>query len=118
MIDATFTNFPDCKLYTWVRVISFTHIFLEMLEQLCFTIFQNSCLKYLTRSIFECFCKTPHLSSSTCFSLLRRCLRFIARLFKVYSTFYIVKQTILVIKFLTSYLNVSLKLKYRPSNKS
>ena len=69
-----FSNVPGWKLYLWIRVVSATHVSLEISEQLFFGTFQNSCPNYLTRPIFACFYKTQHLSGSIGFSFLRRCL--------------------------------------------
>ena len=50
---------PDCKLYTWISIISNMHVFLKSLKQLFFETFQNSCFNCLARPIFQSFCKTP-----------------------------------------------------------
>ena len=52
---------PDCKLYTWISVMSNMHVFLKILKQLFFGTFQNSCFNSLARLISKCFCKTPGL---------------------------------------------------------
>ena len=79
MMESVFRN-----VYTWIREVSTTYVLLEILEQLLFGLFQNTCFNYLAKSVLCPFCKTPRLSCSICFSLLRRFLPFLAPLWKVY----------------------------------
>ena len=77
---SVFTNVPDNKLHTWVKMVPTTHASIEIQEEQFFrTTFQNSYFNYLTRPFFTHFCKTPPLSCTICFSLfLRKCLPFLS----------------------------------------
>ena len=79
VIESVFSNVPGCKLYNWIRAFSTTHVFPKNFWiAIFFGTFQNCCFNYLTRSVFSCFCKTSRPSCSILFSLLRRCLPFLA----------------------------------------
>ena len=78
-----FSKVPGCKLQTWVRVVSTTHASLEIREQQFFGTFQKSYFNYFATPFSSCFCKTPRISCSICFSsFLRRCLPFLTSLRK------------------------------------
>ena len=56
-MKSVFSNVPDLKLRTWLRVISTTHASLEIQEQQFFGTFQNSCFNYLARPFSHAFAR-------------------------------------------------------------
>ena len=54
-MESVFSNVPDCKLHTWVRVVSTTHASLEIQEQQFFETFQSSCFNYLAKTFSHAF---------------------------------------------------------------
>ena len=82
-MESVFSNVPDCKLHTWVKVVSTTHASQEIQEQQFFETFQNSCFNYLARHFSHAIAKAPCLSGNIYFpSLLCICLPVLTPLLK------------------------------------
>ena len=71
-MESIFSNFPDCKVHTWVRVVSTTHVSLEIQEQQFFETFQNSCFNYLARPFSHAFAR--HQAFLAVFTFLHFCV--------------------------------------------
>ena len=55
MMQSVFSNASDFMMFTWIILVSTMHVFLEILEQMFFQTFLNSCFNYLVRSVFAYF---------------------------------------------------------------
>ena len=71
-MESVFSNVPNCKLHTWVRVISTTHASLEIKEQQFFETFQNSYFNYLARPFSLVFAR--HHAFLAIFTFLNFCV--------------------------------------------
>ena len=71
-IESVFSKVPNCKLHTWVRVISTTHASLEIKEQQFFETFQSSYFNYLARPFSLAFAR--HHTFLAVFTFLNFCV--------------------------------------------
>ena len=86
VIESVFSNIPGCKLYTWIKKVSTTHLFKKFSNNYILRHFRITISTIWPDQFFACFCKAPCLLCCIWFSLLRTRLRFFTPLYKVYLT--------------------------------